>query len=227
MPLTKVALLVVALLISGCWEKKVVCTVTPPASVDTKDGGAIAVGADLTALAKIPIDANLKLSLEQAIKATFQKVPEKSMACQMLFQTIACATENKNTDVATQLAASVRPICSGENDPNTISIGHKDELNQEFRRNALELENISTDINSINIMIQAAKDGIEIGNKALGDPSIPEHKREEIALWNVHFQHKISESESELEIHERNREKLNERQSEIRLKLDSIPLDSN
>ena len=204
----------------GC-EKQVVCTVTPPASLEQKNGGAVDVGADLTALAKIPVKGNIKLGLDKAIKATFQKVPEKVAACQMLFQTIACATENKNGELAAQLAASVRPICSGQDDPNVLSVGHKEALYKEYRRNVEELEEVTGNIRMLYHFIAISEESLRMGKQKMDDPVTSESLRRKIAAGDIDLIQKIDSYRTRIAEQESRKERLENRQSELTLTIDT------
>jgi hypothetical protein len=73
------------------------CAIAPPKNYEGNREAAAKAGADLTALASAPVKADFEASFKETVKQTFQAIPERDVACQMLLQTVACLSEKRNS----------------------------------------------------------------------------------------------------------------------------------
>lgn len=126
-----VLLLVASQLLSGCdrspetvvpQEEQLgdnLCNIAPPASVVSDHSIATQLGLDLSKLAKLGVSGNLGATLNDKVNTLFQAIPDGDAACQMLLQTISCASAMKNDQVVAALTPQVQNSCQGKRTINS------------------------------------------------------------------------------------------------------------
>lgn len=87
------------------------CNIAPPASLGSDNSIGGQLGLDLAKTAKLPISGNVGATINDKVTALFQAVPEGDAVCQLLLQSITCATAMKNEAVASAMSAQVADKC--------------------------------------------------------------------------------------------------------------------
>lgn len=95
--------LILTCILAGCAGgtiKTDPCIIAPPKEASLQEEQANKIGADLTAFVKLPIKANMENDFKNKANTTFQTIPDKDVACQMLLQTITCLSQKPDTTAA-------------------------------------------------------------------------------------------------------------------------------
>ena len=123
------------------------CNIAVPAELgdDNSIGGKL--GLDLTKIAKVPISGDVSATVNDKVTALFQAVPEGDTVCQLVLQSIACATAMKNDAVATAMTTQIADKCQVQkrlNSPERAQVLERvNVLKYEIDSHAKQIERLS------------------------------------------------------------------------------------
>ena len=96
-----------------------ICNIAPPAGIvhDKSIGAQLVL--DLSKIAKIGGSGSIGATINDKVSSLFQAIPQRDVVCQMLLQSIACATAMRNESVVVALTSQVQQSCHSEKPLNS------------------------------------------------------------------------------------------------------------
>lgn len=119
--LRRVIILTNIILLIGCVPAMDKCIIAPPKNYSGDISTAQMLALNLSAFANDSVHANVESTFKRKAEQAFYAIPDKLIACHMLFQTIECRSRWDETGLATsQLITYIDKLCA-ESTPTAFS----------------------------------------------------------------------------------------------------------
>ena len=137
------------------------CNIAPPASIARDNSVGAQLALDLSKIAEIGGSGSIGATVNNKVASLFQAIPQRDVVCQMLLQSIACATAMRNDAVVSALTGNVKQSCHSEkplNSPERAQILERITiLNSEITAQAKQIERLDPKTSAAGKEWQAAK----------------------------------------------------------------------
>ena len=122
------------------------CNIAPPANIIRDNSVGAQLALDLSKIAKIGGSGSIGTTVNNKVASLFQAIPQRDVVCQMLLQSIACATAMRNDTVVSALTGNVKQSCHSEkplNSPERAQIFERITiLNSEIAAQSKQIERL-------------------------------------------------------------------------------------